>query len=423
LLIVDRLPTLTHADNRCSLSRLINQNRTDRMDPQDANNGMMATLDLVGETDGPLAGLNAVIKDVFDVGGTVTSFGNATWARLHPPALVDAPIVSRLREAGARIVGKTITVEFTFGLEGQNQWYGTPLNPAAPDRLPGGSSSGSASAVASGLAAIGIGSDTGGSVRIPASYCGLFGLRPSYGLLSLAGAARYVPSLDVAGWFARDAATMQRVGDALLPANLKLNGDVIMVRDAFDNANPDVAAAIGAVCDRIEAAGHARRDVTIWPQGLDDLLVTQSLIHGWEAWQSLGPWVELHKPAMAEITANRLRGASKISLAEVRGARRNREAFRAHVLALLADGAVLALPSSPCIAPRRDADRATLDAVRQRTLKVTAIAGLAGLPELSIPAGISEGCPVGLSLIAAPGRDRSLLAMARRLADGGTIRR
>ncbi len=393
------------------------------MNPQDPNDGLMATLDLAGAPDGPLAGLDAAVKDVFDIAGTVTSFGNATWARLHPPALVDAPIVSRLREAGARIMGKTITVEFTFGLEGQNQWYGTPLNPAAPDRLPGGSSSGSASAVASGLAAIGIGSDTGGSVRIPASYCGLFGLRPSYGLLSLAGAARYVPSLDVAGWFARDVATMQRVGDVLLPASLKLNGDIMMVREAFENANPDVAAVIGAVCDRIEAAGHARRDINIWPQGLDDLLATQSLIHGREAWQSLGPWIEAHQPAMAAITANRLLGASKITLAEVRGARRNREAFRAHVLGLLADGAVLALPSSPCIAPRRDAERATLDAVRQQTLKVTAIAGLAGLPELSIPAGISENCPIGLSLIAAPGRDQALLAMARHLTDAGVIKR
>ncbi|HQT86935.1 MAG TPA: amidase [Acidiphilium sp.] len=393
------------------------------MDPQDANNGMMATLNLAGEPDGPLAGLDAVIKDVFDVSGTVTSFGNATWARLHPPALADAPIVSRLREAGARIIGKTITVEFTFGLEGQNQWYGTPLNPAAPDRLPGGSSSGSASAVASGLAAIGIGSDTGGSVRIPASYCGLFGLRPSYGLLSLAGAARYVPSLDVAGWFARDAATMQRVGDVLLPTSLALSGEIIVVREAFDNANPDIAAVIGAVCDRIAAAGHPRRDMKIWSQGLDDLLTTQSLIHGREAWQSLGPWLEAHAPAMAEITATRLRGASTVTLAEVRGARRNREMFRAHILALLADGAVLALPSSPCIAPRRDADRATLNAVRQQTLKVTAIAGLAGLAEVSIPAGTSEGCPVGLSLIAAPGRDQALLALARSLVDRGVVTR
>ena len=392
------------------------------MTMHDANDGMMASLDLPGEPEGPLAGLDAVIKDVFDIGGMVTSFGNATWARLHPPALCDAPIVSRLREAGARIIGKTITVEFTFGLEGQNQWYGTPRNPAALDRLPGGSSSGSASAVASGRAAIGIGSDTGGSVRIPASYCGLYGLRPSYGLLSLAGAARYVPSLDVAGWFARDAATMQRVGAVLLPASLALTGEIILVRDAFDNADPAVASVIGAVCDRIASVGHPMRDLRIWSRGLDDLRSTQALIHGREAWQSLGPWLEAHRPDMAEITATRLQGASRVSVAEVRDARLNREGFRAHVLALLADGAVLAFPSSPCIAPRRDADRTTLDAVRTRTLNGTAIDGLAGLPELSVPAGISENCPVGLSLVAAPGRDQALLALARSLADHGVIK-
>ncbi len=393
------------------------------MNLYDANDGMMASLDLPGEPNGPLAGLDAVIKDVFDVGGTITSFGNATWARLHPPALCDAPIVSRLREAGARIIGKTVTVEFTFGLEGQNQWYGTPRNPAALDRLPGGSSSGSASAVASGRAAIGIGSDTGGSVRIPASYCGLYGLRPSYGLLSLAGAARYVPSLDVAGWFARDAATMQRIGAALLPTSPTLRGEIILVRDAFDNADPAVASVIGAVCDRIAAAGYPMRDLVLWSRGLDDLQTTQALIHGREAWQSLGPWLEAHQPDMAEITATRLQGASRVSVAEVRDARLNREAFRAQVLALLADGAVLAFPSSPCIAPRRDAARTTLDHVRRRTMNVTAIAGLAGLPEISIPAGMSEGCPVGLSLVAAPGRDQALLALARSFVDHGVIAR
>ena len=393
------------------------------MNLYDANDGMMASLDLPGEPNGPLAGLDAVIKDVFDVGGTITSFGNATWARLHPPALCDAPIVSRLREDGARIIGNTVTVEFTFGLEGQNQWYGTPRNPAALDRLPGGSSSGSASAVASGRAAIGIGSDTGGSVRIPASYCGLYGLRPSYGLLSLAGAARYVPSLDVAGWFARDAATMQRIGAALLPTSPTLRGEIILVRDAFDNADPAVASVIGAVCDRIAAAGYPMRDLVLWSRGLDDLQTTQALIHGREAWQSLGPWLEAHQPDMAEITATRLQGASRVSVAEVRDARLNREAFRAQVLALLADGAVLAFPSSPCIAPRRDAARTTLDHVRRRTMNVTAIAGLAGLPEISIPAGMSEGCPVGLSLVAAPGRDQALLALARSFVDHGVIAR
>lgn len=373
--------------------------------------GLIARLDLEGERSGPLAGLDVVVKDVFDIAGMVTGFGNPDWARQHEPAANDASVVSMLRDAGTRIIGKTVTVEFTFGLEGHNRWYGTPENPAAPDRLPGGSSSGSASAVAAGIAAIGLGSDTGGSVRIPASYCGLFGLRPSYGMISLAGAARYVPSLDVAGWFTRDPDIMRRVGHVLLPSGGPLGGPLLLVRDALDNAEPQVAEIIAAVCDAIAASGRGMVELRLCRDGLDQLFNTQYTIHGREAWQSLGPWIESNKPAMAEETASRFRSASTISAADARAARVVREAFRARLCALLAGGGVLAFPTSPSPAPRRDADRAALDALRRQTQRVTAISGLAGLPEITIPVGLCGGSPVGLSLAAAPGRDRALLEL------------
>ncbi len=373
---------------------------------------LIAELDLIGARDGPLVDLDVVVKDVFDIAGTVTGFGNPDWARRHGAATIDAAIVCMLRDAGARITGKTATVEFTFGLEGHNKWHGTPANPAAPDRLPGGSSSGSASAVAAGVASVGVGSDTGGSIRIPASYCGLFGLRPSYGAISLAGATRYVPSLDTAGWFTRDPLTMQRLADALLPASEPLNGPIIIVLDAFENADTDVASAVSATCDAIARSGRAVMDLRLCRGGLDDLFTTQYQIHGREAWQSLGPWIESAAPAMADETAVRFSAASAITAGEARGARSVRNAFSTKVRNLLSDGAVFVFPTSPCVAPRLDANSATLDAIRRQTQRVTAICGLAGFPEVTIPAVQINGLPVGLSLAAAAGRDRALLELA-----------
>jgi amidase len=166
---------------------------------------------------GPLDGIQFAVKDLFDVAGFVTSGGNPDWARTHGPATGTAPVVAALLAAGAEMVGKTRTVELAYGLTGENPWHGTPRNPRVPARLPGGSSCGSAAAVAGGLVPLALGSDTGGSVRIPASYCGLYGIRPSQGAIGLAGTIPLAPSLDTPGWFTRSAELLERVGQVLLP--------------------------------------------------------------------------------------------------------------------------------------------------------------------------------------------------------------
>lgn len=385
------------------------------MKPHSSTAGVLTWLDIVGEQDGPITDLDVVVKDTFDIADTITGFGNPDWARRHAPATSDAAIVCMLRDAGARIVGKAATVEFTFGLEGRNVWYGTPSNPAAPDRLPGGSSSGSASAVATGIASVGLGSDTGGSVRIPASYCGLFGIRPSYGAISLAGAARYVPSLDVAGWFTRDLKTMRRVADVLLPHGISFEDHIILIRDAVDNADSEVVAAIASVCDSIRRSGRTVSELRLPISELDDLFTIQYAIHGREAWQSLGTWIESVGPAMAEETTARFRAASTITATDAREARQARDAFRMRMMSLLAGGSILAFPTSPSVAPRLDADQNELDVLRQRTQRVTAISGLCGLPEVTVPIAQVEHLPVGLSLAAAPGRDHALLTFAEEI--------
>ena len=163
-----------------------------------------STARLQGAPGRPLSGLAFAAKDLFDIAGHVTGAGNPDWLALHSPASRTAPVVQALVDAGADMVGKTHTDELSRGILGENAHYGTPTNPNAPGRVPGGSSSGSAAAVAGGLVEFAIGTDTGGSVRIPASFCGIFGIRPSHGRLSLAGVVGQAPSFDTVGWFARE---------------------------------------------------------------------------------------------------------------------------------------------------------------------------------------------------------------------------
>ena len=195
---------------------------------------------LDGAADGPLSGLTFAAKDIFDVAGHITGGGNPDWKATHPPAERNAWIVQTLVVAGATMVGKTHTDELTRGILGENAHYGTPVNPRAPDRVPGGSSSGSASAVAGGLVDFALGSDTGGSVRIPASFCGLYGLRPTHGRIPLEGILLQAPSYDTIGWFARDATTFARVAEAVFGSSIspRIPPRVVIADDLFDECDP-----------------------------------------------------------------------------------------------------------------------------------------------------------------------------------------
>src|SRR5512145_1881018 len=190
---------------------------------------------IAGAPAGPLAGLTFAAKDLFDVAGYPTGGGNPDWARQNPMPTRHAWAVQRLLDAGATLIGKTITDEVSLGILGENAFEGTPLNPRAPEHVPGGSSSGSAAAVAAGLCDTALGTDTGGSVRVPASFCGLYGIRPTHGRLDLAGMLPQAPSSDTAGWFARDAGTFARVSAVLLgePIPASLPTRLVVAVDAF----------------------------------------------------------------------------------------------------------------------------------------------------------------------------------------------
>ena len=365
---------------------------------------------------GPLDGLRLAVKDLIDVEGFVTGAGNPDWRAGRAPAAASAPAVAVLRAAGAAFVGQTVTDELAFSLEGANVHDGTPPNPAAPDRLPGGSSSGSAAAVAGGAADIALGTDTGGSVRVPAAFCGLYGVRPTQGRVSLEGVVPFAPSYDTVGWFARDAGALLRVGACLLGAAA---GPPItrflVVEDAFALADADVAGALMAVLPPALAAGDR---VRVFAEGTDAWREAYRVLQGAEIWRGLGPWIMRARPRFGPSIAERFADAARITDGDVARWGPVRQAIRARVRGLLTPGTALVAPTAPTPALPRGADAATLGDFYARALPLTAIAGHCGLPQVTLPAARVGGAPVGLSLIGAAGTDLALIAAGRALFEG-----
>ena len=368
-------------------------------------------IEIAGGASGPLAGSSFAVKDIFDVAGTVTGCGNPDWLAAHGPAAEHAPAVQRLLDAGARLVGKTVTEELAFSAVGSNPHYGTPQNVAAPGRVPGGSSSGSASAVGGGLVDLALGSDTGGSVRIPASYNGIYGMRPSHGRISLEGVMPLAPSFDTVGWFARDAGLFARAGRVLLGdwQDAPAPGRLLLAEDAFARAESAVRAALAPAVRAVEAVLGAARPVVVSEGGLDRWHEVFRTLQGAEAWSQHGAWIEQAKPRIGPFLVERLRLAATLGGDEVAAAKAQRATIGARLDELLADDAVLLLPSAPCAAPRIDAPMAEHERIRAQLIAITSIASLGGLPQVSLPLGrVAEG-PVGLSLLAGRGRDTLLL--------------
>ncbi|MCK6454647.1 MAG: amidase [Alphaproteobacteria bacterium] len=375
---------------------------------------------VAGASDGPLKGLTFAAKDIFDVAGRVTGCGNPDWARTHPPATRNASCVQALLDAGAELIGKTITDELAFSLMGENSHYGTPVNVAAPGRVPGGSSCGSAAAVAAKRCDLALGSDTGGSVRIPANNCGLYGIRTTHGRIALDGTMPLAPSFDVCGWFTRDARLLRRVGTVLLGAAPGAAPDsppsgLLVGVDAFGESDAVVAPALAAALARAEAAIGSRRDAAVAPGGLGAWYEAFRVLQGAEVWRVHGDWVTRNQPRFGPGVADRFRWVATIDAGQVAAAEDVRRGVRRRMHELLRDGAVLSIPTAPSIAPLRGLPAADSERFRVRTLMLTCIAGLAGLPQVTLPLGRIDGCPIGLSLIAAPGRDEMLLALAERI--------
>ena len=373
---------------------------------------------IAGAADGPLAGLTVAVKDMYDIAGTRTGGGNPDWLDAHPPAASHAAAIRRLLERGATVIGKTVCDEFFFSVTGANAHYGTPVNPRAPGRLPGGSSSGSAAAAAAGACDFALGSDTGGSVRVPAAFCGLYGIRPTHGRIDMTGAMPMAPSFDVPGWFASGPGVLRRVGEVLLEAggaraNLK---ELIILDDAFAEADSEVAhllrAAINAMAGDLPEPVHD----AVAPHGFDLWRESFRVIQAREIWSIYGPFVERYQPKLGPGIRERMEFAATVSERDAEMARQERKRARQRICALVKPGTVLALPTAPCIAPRIDTGAEALDLFRVRVMRLTCLAGLSGLPQITLPVGSISGCPIGLSFIGWHGGDETLLDLAVKLA-------
>jgi amidase len=363
--------------------------------------------------------LTFVAKDLFDVAGHATGAGNHDWMRTHPAPARHAWAVQTLLDAGAALVGKTITDEISLGILGENPFDGTPLNPAAPDRVPGGSSSGSASAVAQRYCDFALGTDTGGSVRVPASFCGLYGIRPTHGRLPLDGMLPQAPSSDTTGWFARDGATFARVSSTLLGEAIAdaLPTRLVIATDAFGFADDAVQAALQPLVEQLtRIIGHAREDI-LAPQGLSVWARAQRTLQPWEAWLTFKDWIERTNPRFAFAVARNLVLGSMIPAGERNWAALMRMEARARLGHLVPSGTVLCLPTAPCPAPRKGVSIPELDLVRDRITCLAAHGGLAGHPQVSVPGAIVDGAPVGLSIVGARGSDASLVAVAKAMEE------
>jgi amidase len=367
---------------------------------------------------GPLSGLTLAVKDIFDVVGYPTGCGQPTKLAMSGPKPATAPLVQLFLDAGARFVGKTHTVELAYSLHGKNNHFGTPINPAAPDRVPGGSSSGSAAAVAGRLADVAIGSDTGGSVRGPASYCGLFGIRPTHGRLSLDACMPLAASLDTPGWFCRDERTFERVSAAVLAADPRpLPNEVRLLKavDAFALAEAEPGRILDGILARVDRMLQPLQDVTAAAPDFDAMYWAFRYLQGTESWASHGEFVETMRPALGPGIGERLLWGRDVTARQIAESEATRTAFRTHLAALLGRDGVLVLPTVPGPAPLLASTDEELEANRGRALRLLCMSGLSGFPQVTIPVASLDGAPFGLSLIGPAGSDLSLVRLAAKV--------
>jgi amidase len=382
---------------------------------------------------GILDGLTFAVKDLIDVAGRVTGCGNPTWRSSHPPATNHAVSVEQLLSAGARCTGKTLTDELAFSLLGENFFYGTPLNPRARERVPGGSSCGSASAVACGLADFALGTDTGGSVRIPASNCGIFGFRPTHGRVSVAGVNPLAPTFDTVGILASELTVLTRTASALLGLDVagKQEPETIhLIPEAFQLCDPEVKTALEAPLEKLRSRFGKRICSTSLrlideEKGAPELELWREIyrmLQGAEAQSCLGAWVATADAEFGPLIRQAFEMSRSLDRTAVAKMIRRRETYFRRMNSFLSNRDLLCIPTSPCPAPIKGSIKSREQAGHSysyypRTLSLTSLSGVARLPQVTLPVAEVSGAPVGLSFLARTGEDAFLLGCVQSFAD------
>ncbi len=372
---------------------------------------------VTGAGDGPLVGETVAVKDLFDLAGFAVGAGVPAFLAESPRRVANASAVTALLAAGAAVQGIAQTDEFAYSVAGMNSHYGTPPNAVVSGAIPGGSSSGPATAVASGQVSIGLGTDTGGSIRVPASYQGLWGLRTTHDAVGRDGLLGLAPTFDTVGWLARDAATLRAAASASLGtsgrSSVKAGFAVAPALVAL--ATPGVKDAFAAMLARLAEAGLTDDLVEVTLPDIDDLLEIFRTVQSAEAWAIHGEWIAAHPDALGDDIAARFAFGATVDPETESFARLALELARERIESIVGDR-VLLLPSASSIAPSTTADAETIEQVRQSTLRLSCVAGIAGRPALSVPALTVDGSPVGLCLVGAPHTDIALIALGESLA-------
>ncbi|CAK9328360.1 unnamed protein product [Citrullus colocynthis] len=387
----------------------------------------------------PLTGLTFAVKDIFDIDGYATGFGNPEWLRTHPPANQTAPAVLAILRGGATCIGKTIMDEMAFSISGENFHYGTPQNPCALNRTPGGSSSGSAVAVGAKLVDFSLGTDTGGSVRVPASYCGILGFRPSHGVVSTSGVIPMTQSFDTVGWFARDSAILERVGRLLLQepeVERYKPTQVLIAEDCFKLSSIPSERLTQALVNSVKKlfGGHLIKRISLGKYvedkvpslkhfmieendgykhsipSLAALVRSKRLLQRHEFKINHGEWVGSYKSHLGPGTSERILEYIRDATDENTDLSRSIQIeLREALAALLENFGVLAIPTVPGPPPKLNTDISELYDFRAKAFSLLTIAAVSGVCQVSIPLGLYDGLPVSISLLAKHGSDGFLL--------------
>ncbi|WP_307590356.1 amidase [Paenibacillus wynnii] len=369
---------------------------------------------------GPLEGLSFTVKDVFAVAGHTSSAGNPDWLRTHSASTYHAAAVRSLLMAGASLKGAALTDELMYSLGGENYHYGTPVNPHAAGCIPGGSSSGSAVAVASGSVDFALGTDTGGSIRVPSSYCGVYGFRPSHGAVDMKGVIPLSPGFDTVGWMTGHVELLHKVGKVLLPVGKEepypnTMDQLFIATDAWTLVEKESEIQLSNALSRLQTGAGRAWDIEIAPEGLKVWMDVFRELQGCEIWSTHGEWIERERPEFGPDIADRFAWASSLVAKDLTFAQQTKEGISSRLRQLLGESGCLVIPTVPGPAPLRGGDSRQLERNRSGAMMLCCIAGLAGLPQVTLPVNGEDGLPLGISVIGGYGQDLRLLSWIKEV--------
>ncbi|WP_338448561.1 amidase [Niallia oryzisoli] len=369
---------------------------------------------------GALDGLTFAVKDVFEIQNYKNTAGNPDWYRTHSLGKRNAPVIESFLQNGARLTGTTHTDELMYSLNGENSHYGTPLNPNAPDRIPGGSSSGSSVAAAAGIVDFAIGTDTGGSVRIPSSYCGIYGFRPTHGIVDINGVIPLAKSFDTVGWMSKDLNILLKVGEVLIDHQVPTHDSfpyLFFEEESWNFIDEDSKNILLQAAAVFEEMGSVKQSLKVSTDGLSNWADLFRSIQGIEIWKEHGTWIEKENPEFGPGIAERFKWTSTLKQEDLPSLMERQANIRQHLSTILKDNGLLVIPTSPDVAPLRNTQEEKLEQHRTRTMQLTCMAGLSGFPQITVPFKNKNGIPIGLSFIANQNQDLNLIKCALKLIE------